>query len=102
MLELEISTAGGKLQRAVLKQYPVAKDRPDTLVELLSTDEHRFGSLQSGLIGDPGDEEKYFTAELTTSATHYELGGSDDIVVPLFWTNGHGVRIEKRLALESK
>jgi len=97
VLEVEISTAGGKLQRAVLKQYPVAKDRPDTLVELLSTDEHRFGSLQSGLIGDPGDDEKYFTAELTTSATNYELGGADDIVVPLSWTNGRGVRIEKRL-----
>ena len=57
VFEIEINTAGGKLQRAVLKNYPVAKDQPDTLVELLSTEELRFASIQSGLIADTGDGE---------------------------------------------
>ena len=32
VLDLEISTSGGTLQKAVLLNYPVAKDRPDELV----------------------------------------------------------------------
>jgi YidC/Oxa1 family membrane protein insertase len=96
VFELEISTAGGRLQGAALRKYPVAKDRPDTLVELLSTDELRFATLQSGLIADAGDGEQYFSAVLTTPAKEYDMNGYDELVVPFFWDNGHGVRVEKR------
>jgi YidC/Oxa1 family membrane protein insertase len=96
VFELEISTAGGRLQSARLKKYPVAKDRPDTLVELLSTEELRFATLQSGLIADAGDGEQYFDAILTTPAKEYDMNGYDELVVPFFWDNGHGVRVEKR------
>ena len=32
VLDIEISTLGGTLQRVALLKYPVAKDRPDTLI----------------------------------------------------------------------
>jgi YidC/Oxa1 family membrane protein insertase len=96
VFEVEINTAGGKLQRAVLTNYPIAKDQPDTLVELLSTDELRFASIQSGLIADAGDGEAYFNALLKSDARNYALNGDDELVVPLRWDNGNGVTVEKR------
>jgi len=96
VFEIEINTAGGKLQRAVLKNYPVAKDQPDTLVELLSTEESRFASIQSGLIADTDDGEAYFNALLKSEARNYALNGDDELIVPLRWDNGSGVIVEKR------
>ncbi len=49
VLDMEISTEGGTLQSASLLAYPVAKDQPDTLVQLLSTDAENFGVIQTGL-----------------------------------------------------
>ena len=46
VLDIEISTQGGTLQKAVLLRYPVAKDQPDTLVELLSTRPGETGLLE--------------------------------------------------------
>ena len=96
VFDVEISTAGGRLLRASLKRYPVAKDQPDVPVELLSTDEHNFGTMQSGLIADVGDGEQYFTAELQVPSTEFAMNGDDELVVPLLWDNGQGVRVEKR------
>ena len=49
VFEIEISTVGGTLQGATLFNYPVAKDRPDDLVQLLSTDPNQLGLIQTGL-----------------------------------------------------
>jgi YidC/Oxa1 family membrane protein insertase len=97
VFELEISTAGGRLQHAALTKYPVHKDSPDELVKLLSTAELRYGSLQSGLIADAGDGEQYFSATLTAPAKSFDMNDNDELVVPLYWENGQGVRVEKRL-----
>jgi YidC/Oxa1 family membrane protein insertase len=96
VFEVEINTAGGKLQRAVLKNYPIAKDQPDTLVELLSTDELRFASIQSGLIADAADGTAYFNALQSVERRDYALNGDDELVVPLRWNDGNGVTVEKR------
>ncbi|MDX1405405.1 MAG: membrane protein insertase YidC, partial [Woeseiaceae bacterium] len=50
VLDVEISTTGATLQRAVLLDYPVAKDDPDNLVELLNPAGPDRGSIQTGLI----------------------------------------------------
>lgn len=97
VLEIDINLAGGRLQRVSLKNYPVTKDHPDILVELLSTNELRFGSFQNGLIGNAGDAEPHFSALLTTPRTSYDLYDDEELIVPLFWDNGAGVRVEKRL-----
>ena len=94
VFDIEISTTGGVIERAALLDYPVAKDQPDVLVELLSRNELRFGSLQPGLIGEAGGEQ-YFNAVLTAEKTRYEMNGEDTLVVPLTW-RADGITIEKR------
>ncbi|MGH8168770.1 MAG: membrane protein insertase YidC, partial [Woeseiaceae bacterium] len=49
VLDVEISRRGGTLRKASLLDYPVAKDQPDVLVQLLSPEASNFGLLQTGL-----------------------------------------------------
>ncbi|MCH9694820.1 MAG: membrane protein insertase YidC [Gammaproteobacteria bacterium] len=93
---IEISTRGGTIQAAELKNYPVAKDRPDDLVELLGVDASNFGAIQSGLriVGD-GDEPNHL-ATFSSASNSYEMNGADELVVPLTWQSADGVSVEKR------
>jgi YidC/Oxa1 family membrane protein insertase len=97
VMDVEISTRGATLQGATLSGYPVAKDQPDTLVQLLDSGMPNFGLVQSGLRAAGDREEANHLAIYTADATHYELGSADEIVVPLEWTDGQGVRVEKEL-----
>ena len=94
VLDLEINTRGGVLQAATLKEYPVAKDQPDTLVQLLSPD-FDFATMQAGLIG--GNNEPYFNAQLTSESDSFDLGDAEQMTVVLSWTNENGISIDKRL-----
>jgi len=97
VLDIEISTIGGTLQRATMRQYPVAKDQPDVLVELLSPSQAELGTIQTGL-NSAGDRAKAnHTAQFQTEATEYVLGNADELLVPLTWTDGEGVTVEKTL-----
>ena len=49
VFEVVISTTGGTLQGATLTKYPVEKDRPDELVELLGTSGQNFALIESGV-----------------------------------------------------
>jgi len=97
VLDVEINTRGATLQRASLIRYPVAKDQPDTLVELLNPSMPGFGLVQTGLRAAGDGEEANHLALYETTATEYELGGADEILVPLVWTNGQGLRVEKEI-----
>ena len=99
VLDIIISTEGGTLQSASLLGYPIAKDRPDELIQLLSTDSENFGAIQTGLriIGD--SEEPNHRALFSSTATSYELGNNDELVVPLSWRSSDGVTVEKRFRL---
>ena len=96
VLDITISTEGGTLQSATLLRYPVAKDRPDTLIQLLSADSENFGAIQTGLriVGD-GDEPNH-RALFSGDSDAYDLGTADELVVPLIWTSADGVTVEKR------
>ena len=96
VLELEISTQGGTLQKAVLLNYPVAKDTPDTLVELLSTDPDSTGLIESGVRATGDGAEATHLDMFASRQLSYELNGDDELVVPLTWTDDSGVQIEKR------
>ncbi|MEM8814187.1 MAG: membrane protein insertase YidC [Pseudomonadota bacterium] len=89
----EISTRGGSIVSATMLNYPVAKDQPDTLVQLLSTDPVNVGVLRTGLRSNSAspDHEAVFTA----AATSYELGQSDELRVPLSWSDASGVSVTK-------
>jgi YidC/Oxa1 family membrane protein insertase len=98
VFELQISTEGGTLQGATLLNYPVAKDRPDTLVRLLSTDRNELGLIRGGLRA-AGATVPDHKAVFTAKRTDYDLGGADEIVVPLRWSNDAGVTVEKRFII---
>jgi YidC/Oxa1 family membrane protein insertase len=97
VFDLELSTQGGTLRRAVLLNYPVAKDRPDTLVELLSAQSANFGMIRTGLRSadqnHPGPDHR---AMFESPRSRYEMGGADELVVPLSWNAADGINIEKR------
>ena len=95
VFELTISAVGGTLQGAVLKNYPIAKDHPE-LVRLLDTGGSAFGLIESGLRAAADAPEATHLTTFTASQGSYELGGADELVVPLTWTDGNGVTIEKR------
>ena len=96
VFDIEISTQGGTVQRAVLRNYPVAKNRPDDLVELLSTDPSQVGLIQSGLRSAADGPEPNHRATFTAKQQRYVVSGSGDLVVPLSWSDGAGVTVEKR------
>ena len=91
VLDMEISLQGGTVQSAFMVGYPVAKDKPDTLIQLLSTDPSNYGAIQTGLrIAGEGDEPNH-RAMFVSSASSYELGSSETLVVPLQWKNADGL-----------
>ena len=96
VLDVEISLEGGTLQGATLLNYPVAKNRPDDLVQLLDTDPNRLGLLQTGLRTAGEGPEPNHRATFTSPRSSFELGSADEVVVPMTWTDGAGITVEKR------
>lgn len=95
VLDVEINTRGGTVQRARLLEYPVEKEQPDILVELLDSGSTDLGLIQIGL-NSAGDMPKAdHNAIFSAPANQYELAGSDEVVVPMTWTDGQGVTVEK-------
>ena len=95
VLEVELNTTGATLQRAAIRNYPVNKDEPDTLVELLSPAGPDRGMIQMGLIDERDGPEPNHLALFETPLTEYELNGADEIVVPFRWSDGQGITVEK-------
>jgi len=95
VFDIVISTTGGTLQGATLKRYPVAKDTPDVLVQLLGTEGKSFGRIESGVRAADGAAEATHLETFGATRSNYELGDADELVVPLIWQQG-GVTVEKR------
>ena len=68
----------------------------DDLVELLSTDSNRLGLIQSGLRAVGEGPEPNHRATFTSTQSRFDLGDADELVVPLGWTDGAGISVEKR------
>ncbi len=96
VFEVEIAAGGGTLRKAVLLNYPVAKDRPDELVNLLSVFPVEFGLVESGVRAAGGAAEATHLSIFQSARQSYELGDADELVVPLTWTDASGVAVEKR------
>ncbi|MDH3847068.1 MAG: membrane protein insertase YidC [Gammaproteobacteria bacterium] len=95
VLKLLISTRGGTLVRATLLGYPIEKDRPNDLVELLSPERSNLGLIRTGLRSSSGASADH-EAVFSSARSEYTLGDDDELVVPLTWTDESGVSIEKR------
>jgi YidC/Oxa1 family membrane protein insertase len=96
VLDIDISTRGGTLQRAVLLEYPVAKDQPDVLVQLLSPSPTELGLIQTGLRSVGEGPEPNHLAEFESDAPSYTLDGRDELTVALTWNGGQGIRVVKQ------
>jgi len=95
VFDIEINTRGGTLQRAVLPRYPVAKDRPDEPVQLLSASATDIGLIRSGVRSLNGRASADSAAQFEVPRLSYALGSTDEIVVPLTWSDDTGVTVRK-------
>ena len=95
VLDLEISTEGGTLQQAQLLNYPVAKDQPNVLVELLDPGRSELGLIRTGLNAFGEGSKPDHKAIFESAETSYEIGDGDEVIVPLTWTDGQGISVEK-------
>ena len=96
VLDIEISALGGTIIRATMPGYPVHKDRPDELVQLLSPERANLGLIRTGLRSASGASADH-SASFASPQTEYVLGDADEVVVPLTWNGADGVSVEKRL-----
>ncbi|MGD8911497.1 MAG: membrane protein insertase YidC [Candidatus Thiodiazotropha sp.] len=96
LLKLEISTLGGTVQRALLLDYPISLEQPELKVELLTPRDPDIFIAQSGLIGSQKGNAPDHEAIYQSQQVNYELAnGSDELIVPLVWTNSDGVKVTK-------
>ena len=100
VMDVEISLQGGTLQSAYMQGYPVAKDDPDTLIQLLSTDPSNFGVIQTGLRIAGDGEEPNHRAMFVSSSTSFDLGNAETLVVPIQWKSEDGISVEKRFTFK--
>ena len=95
LLSLRIDTRGGTLRSADLKRYSKEANEPLPLVRLLDDAPGTWFVAQSGLVASTGNAPNHlavFTAERDT----YTLeAGSDQLEVPLTWTDASGVTVTK-------
>ena len=96
VLDVEISLRGGTLVQATVLGYPVEKDRPDELGQLLSPERSELGLIRTGLSSAVGDSPSH-SALFTAGKDTFDLGNADEVVVPLSWEDGNGLYVEKRL-----
>jgi YidC/Oxa1 family membrane protein insertase len=94
VLEGAIDLAGGDLRFAVLPAYPVHKDQPDVPVRLLSGDTADYFVFQTGLRAADGQPEPNHLANYSSAAESYNMT-DDELLVPLTWSSGNGVIVEK-------
>ena len=100
VLDLDISTRGGEIDRSDLLAYPQQKQDPSLKVSLFdtSTPESRFvfeSGLSTGAAGSGPDA----TADFQAPATSYVLAdGSNELQIPLTWTQG-GITVVKTFVL---
>jgi YidC/Oxa1 family membrane protein insertase len=94
VLDMDISLQGGTLEKADLLRYPKVKGGSEP-VRLMNEDaEETSYVLKTGLAG-PGDPHPTQFATFKSASGEYDLGGAGQLVVPLTWTDGHGVTVTK-------
>jgi len=96
VLDIDINTRGGDLERADLLKYAKSKEEPNTPVELLSDHPDTFFSIHSGLSATNQSTAPTHQALFTADANRYQLvPGKDELTVDLKWTDGQGINVTK-------
>ena len=94
VLDITIDLQGGDIVRVALPSYPVALDTPN--VPFLLVDPKNSYAAQSGLIGPDGLDKSGKRPLYTTTQSHYELDGNEQLKVDLNYRTEAGVYITKQ------
>jgi YidC/Oxa1 family membrane protein insertase len=96
VLKLQIDTAGGNIVGGDLLAYLIEQGEPEPIHLLAKTHQ-----AQSGLLGLKGANGKS-SGKLTYMAKKldYSVNGSENIVIPLTWTNNRGVTVTKTFTIK--
>ncbi len=98
VLDMDISTRGGELQRAELLKYPRVKGEPEP-VRLFNTD--NLFVARSGLRAADREQEPTHLAHFSAEAQEYRLREGDaKLEVPLTWRDDEGVTVTKIYTFE--
>jgi YidC/Oxa1 family membrane protein insertase len=96
LFRIEISTAGGTLQRAFLLDYATSPETPEDKLELLSPSMPDLFIAQSGLIGSTQGNAPSHEAIYQIDQTEFHLvEGQDRLDVAMTWTSDDGVEVTK-------
>ncbi len=95
VLDIEINTVGGTIQRAALLDYSITKKDQSDKVILLKNEPNDFYIIQGGLLSkdEPANHKTVFNSENEI----YELAGNDSVSVPLLWESEDGLKVIKTL-----
>lgn len=98
VVRMEIDTEGGDIRLLELMDYPVAKDAPNSPVQLF-TDKDLVFVAQNGFIGDEATAPNHHS-QWHAQATSFVLAeGQNELRVPLTWTSPQGVTVTKTYIL---
>jgi YidC/Oxa1 family membrane protein insertase len=92
--DIGISTLGGTLQQVQLLKYAQIKGQPARVQLENDTSPQTLYLLQSGLTGPGSSPYPTHGAVFTAAQQSYEMDGSQQLRVPLTWSNG-GVTVTK-------
>ena len=96
VLDVDLNTRGGDVERVDLLKYALNKDQPNTPVRLLDDRTDSFFAIHSGLSSVNQFSAPSHLAVFSTDASSYRLpDGNDDLMVDLKWNDGQGVNITK-------
>jgi YidC/Oxa1 family membrane protein insertase len=93
VLDIDISTRGGTIQRADLIKYPKIKGESAPVRLENQDDPQTMYLLQSGLIGS--EATPTHLTPLTSDRTDYRLDSGNELRVPFTWTSADGVKVTK-------
>ena len=96
VLDLDVNTRGGDIERADLLKYSLSKDQPDTTVQLLSDVPSVFFVTRSGLLSSNPAAAPSHLAIYTSPANEYRMvDGQNELAVPMTWLDANGVSVTK-------
>tara|TARA_Y100000768_G_scaffold32970_1_gene21626 strand:- start:1538 stop:3226 length:1689 start_codon:yes stop_codon:yes gene_type:complete len=100
VLEISINLVGATIQEIKLLNYPILKDKPDDLVELMNQSVNNYGLIQSGIRASDNKQEANHLVKFSSGSKNYELNFDGELIVPFIWESGDGVSVEKQFILK--
>ena len=93
VLDIEISTYGGTIQKSSLLKYPVSKKNKDEPVVLLKNNPDDFYLIQGGLLSENeiANHKTIFKAD----KFEFDMNTNEKLSVSLVWESGSGLKVIK-------